>query len=57
MCTEVRRITDIKSLIKEALVTEWNLLPQETIDRCIDAFRGRLKRVVEVGGGHIEKYY
>lgn len=51
-----RRITNIESL-KEALVTEWNLLPQETINRCIDAFRPRLKRVVEVGGGHIEKYF
>ena len=51
-----RRITDIESL-KEALVTEWNLLPQELINKCIDAFRPRLARVVEIGGGHIEKYY
>lgn len=51
-----RRITDIESL-KEALVYEWNRIPQETIDNCINAFRPRLKRVVEVGGGHIEKYF
>ena len=50
-----RRITNLESL-KDALTTEWKKIPQEKIDRCIDAFRGRLERVIEVGGRHIEKY-
>ena len=50
-----RRITDLDSL-KDALLTEWKKLPQELINKCIDSFRPRLRRVIEVGGRHIEKY-
>ena len=44
-----RIITDIESL-KKAIVLEWKRLPQEHIDNAIDAFRPRLRRVVEVDG-------
>ena len=50
-----RIITDIESL-KKAIVLEWKRLPQEHIDNAIDAFRPRLRRVVEVDGHHIERY-
>ena len=51
-----RRISDIETL-KAALVTEWNRIPQETIDRCIDAFHPRLERLITVRGRQIEKFY
>ena len=51
-----RRITDLDTL-KQAIVTEWAKIPQDVIDRSIDSFRKRLRRVVEVEGCHIEKYF
>ena len=35
------RITDLDPL-KEDIVEEWNKIPQEIIDKCIEAFKPRL---------------
>ena len=50
-----RRITDLDTL-KAAIITEWNRIPQNVINACINSFRPRLRRVLEVEGRHIEKY-
>ena len=50
-----RRKTDLDSL-KETIVEEWNRFPQEIIDKYIDAFKPRLRRVIEVEGRQIERY-
>ena len=50
-----RKITELDAL-QDAITEEWEKIPQETINNCIDSFRGRLKRVVEVEGRHIERY-
>ena len=42
--------------MKEAIVEEWNEIPQEIIDKCIDTFKPRLRRVIEVGQ-HIQRYW
>ena len=49
-----RRITTIDEL-KLALKAEWKLFPQTIINNSIDAFHGRIRRVVELNGGQIEK--
>ena len=50
-----RKITDLGTL-KDAIIEEWNKIPQETIDRCIDVYRSRLRQVVKNEGRHIERY-
>ena len=51
-----RRITDLDSL-KEAIVKEWKKIPQEIIDKCIDLYNPRLRRVIEVDGWLSELYW
>ena len=51
-----RRITSIEQL-RAVLIEEWEKFPQSIIDNCIDAFRGRLRRVIECEGMHIENFY
>ena len=50
-----RRITDL-DFLKEAIVEEWNKIPHQAIDKCLDAFKPRLRNIIEVGGRHIERY-
>ena len=50
-----RIITNLDQL-KSAITEEWEKFPQSTINNAIDAFRGRLKREIEMDGGHIEKF-
>jgi transposase len=50
-----RKITSLPEL-KSTILQEWDKLPQEVIDRCIDSFKPRLNRVIEAEGGHIEKF-
>ena len=49
-----RKITDLETL-KSAIVEEWDKIPQDTINRCIDVFRVRLRLVIAAEGGHIER--
>ena len=42
--------------MKEAIIEEWANIPQEIIDKCIDAFKRRLRCVIEVEARHIEQY-
>ena len=50
-----RKITNIKEL-KEAIIEEWEKIPQDVINNCIDSFRTRLNRVIENEGRHLERY-
>ena len=56
MYVEAGKINNLDSLIK-AIVEEWNKIPQEIIDKCIDALKSWLPRVTEVEGRHIERYW
>jgi len=40
--------------LKQGIVEDWNKLSQRFINRSIDEWRGRLTRVVQQQGGHIE---
>ena len=52
-----RRITDLDSL-KEAIVEEWNKIPQEISDKYINAFKPRLQCVIKVEGRwRVERYW
>ena len=51
-----RRITSLDEL-RTAIEEEWEAFPQDHINRAIDSFKPRLKRVIEENGGHIENYY
>ena len=42
--------------MKETIIEEWDKIPQEIIDKCIDAFKPRLRWVIEVEARHIERY-
>ena len=42
--------------MKEAIIEEWNKILQERTDKCIGAFKARLRRVTEVEAWHIEQY-
>ena len=42
--------------LKAAPKIEWESFPQKTINNAIDALPGRLRRAVELKGGHIESY-
>ena len=50
-----RGITDIDSL-KEAIAEKWNTDPQEITNKHNDAFKPKLRRAIEVGGRHMERY-
>ena len=50
-----RKITDLQ-VLQDAIIEEWDKIPQETINNCIDAFRPRLRRVIAEGGKHIERF-
>ena len=47
------RITDLDSL-KETIIKERKKITQEIINKCIDAFKFRLRRVIEVEARHTE---
>ena len=51
-----RHITSMEHL-KAALVEEWEAFPQSAINKAIDHYRKRLRRVVDVEGGHIERFF
>ena len=36
---------------------ERNKIPSEVIDKCIEAFKPRLRHVIQVEGRHIERYW
>lgn len=40
--------------LKRALLREWDLIPQDVIRACCEAFAARLRRVVRAKGGYIE---
>ena len=52
---DFRRLDSIDEL-KESIVQVWNDLTQETIDKTIDAFRKRIRKVISVGGSSIQRY-
>ena len=43
--------------VREIIVEKWEEIPQDQIDRAIDEFRPRLKKVGEVEGKHIEQFF
>ena len=51
-----RGITDLDSL-KEAIAEKWNTDPQEITNKHNDAFKPKLRRAIEVGGRHMERYW
>lgn len=50
------KIRDIPHL-RRKLSNAWEELPQTLLDDAIDQFRPRLKKVIEVGGLHIEQFF
>ena len=42
--------------LKEAILQEWEVLPQAVINNAIDGFRSRVRLVIAENGQHIEKY-
>ena len=42
--------------LKEAILQEWEALPQAVINNAIDGFRARVLLVIAENGQHIEKY-
>ena len=50
-----RKITCIEEL-KDAIIEEWYKIPQTVISDSIDAFKDRLKNVIDSEGKHIEGY-
>ena len=51
-----QRIRDVQHL-KDLLEEKWEELPQYEIDACINQFRRRIRKVIEVAGKHIESSY
>ena len=43
--------------LREVLVDSWGQISQESIDRGIDQFRPRLRKLIEVEGKHIEQFF
>ena len=41
--------------LKNAIVKCWDDLPQEVINHAVNAFRSRIRKVVEVEGGNIQR--
>ena len=50
-----RRTTDL-DCFKEAIIKELDKIPQKIIDKCNNAFKPRLRCVIDVEGWHIERY-
>ena len=50
------KIRDTQHL-KNLIIEKWNQLPQEQVNRAIDQFRERLRKVINVSGKHIEHYF
>ena len=42
--------------LKEAILQEWEALPQLVINNAIDGFRARVRLVIAENGQHIEQY-
>ena len=42
--------------LKEAILQEWEALPQAVVNIAIDEFRSRVRLVIAENGQHIEKY-
>ena len=42
--------------LKEAILQEWQALPQAVINNAIDGVRSRVRLVIAKNGLHIEKY-
>ena len=42
--------------LKEAILQEWEALPQAVINNAIDGFRSHVRLVIAENGQHIEKY-
>ena len=42
--------------LKEAILQEWEALPQAVINNAIDGFRSRVRLVIAENEQHIEKY-
>ena len=42
--------------LKEAILQEWEALPQAVINNAINGFRARVRLVIAENGQHIEKY-
>ena len=40
--------------LKKSLVAAWKKIPQEVIDRAVDAFPKKLQKCIDAGGGHFE---
>ena len=40
--------------LKSSLEKAWAKIPQETLHKAAEGFRGRLERVIQARGGHIE---
>ena len=50
------KIADIDQLVA-VLKRKWEELPQEQINKAIDQFRPRLRKVIEMKGKHIEQFF
>ena len=50
------RIIDDFEQLKREIVKAWKAIPQEIVDKAIDAFRKRLRLCIKVNGGHIEHF-
>ena len=42
--------------LKEAILQEWEALPQAVINNAVDGFRSRVRLVIAENGQHVEKY-
>ena len=49
------RINTVDEL-KDRILQVWNNLTQDSVDRCLDAFRKSLHAVIPAKGGHIEHF-
>ena len=52
---DFRQIETIEAL-KEEIQNSWDQISQEMIDKTIDSFRKRVRKVVSIGGGSIQRY-
>lgn len=50
---KIRDVAHLRTLIIE----KWEEIPQEQVDRAINQFKPRLRKVVEVNGKHIEQFF
>ena len=49
-CASHVSVEALKSYLEKA----WEKIPQETLCKAAEGFRGRLKHVIQARGGHIE---